>query len=66
LLEHILTGLNNFMDTLNSMRILPNITFLTEPWVYILEDNTLHNHRCDNLKSYNSVINFVITSPRDL
>jgi hypothetical protein len=23
-------------------------------WRYIAEDSTLHNHRCDNLKSYNS------------
>jgi hypothetical protein len=27
---------------------------------YILEDGTLHNHRCENLKSYNTVYKFII------
>jgi hypothetical protein len=26
--------------------------FQQTAWVYILEDRTLHNHRCENLKSY--------------
>jgi hypothetical protein len=28
------------------------LTFQRATWHYILEDNTLHNHRCENLKSY--------------
>jgi hypothetical protein len=26
-------------------------------WRYIPEDGTLHNHRCENLKSYKNVCN---------
>jgi hypothetical protein len=33
-----------------------SIRFQQPTWCYIPEDSTLHNHRCENLKSYQVAI----------